>query len=133
MEVHSRLIISELSLRKISPTILHVKTKCPVNTAEWTTVGRALFIFSIVVALSFWLSNQWVKTLFLKIFSEFYFSESLILKHFAGFNFANSGLWKCFTGIIFVETSQIRKNNSRKNVFEKKKETHKVVEIILLA
>ena len=130
MEVHSRLIISELSLRKISAIILHAKTKCPVNTAEWTTVGRVLSIYSIVVALSFWLSNQWVNTLFLKIFSEFYFSESLILKYFAGFIFANSSLWKRFTGFIFVETGQIRKNNSRKNLSEN---THKVVETIPLA
>ena len=130
MEVHSRLIISELSLRKISPTILHVKTKCPVNTAEWTTVGRALFIFSIVVALSFWLSNQWVKTLFLKIFSEFYFSESLILKHFAGFNFANSGLWKCFTGIILVaKFAKITPARTYPKIIN----LHKVVEITPLA
>ena len=53
MEVHSRLIISELSLRKLGATILHAKTKCPVNTAELMTVGRVLSIYSIVVALSF--------------------------------------------------------------------------------
>ena len=38
MEVNSRLIISELSLRKISATTTHAWTKCPVNTVEWTTV-----------------------------------------------------------------------------------------------
>ena len=45
MEVNSRLIISELSLREVRATITHVYTKCPVNTAEQTTVEIELAYF----------------------------------------------------------------------------------------
>ena len=127
MEVHSRLIISKLSLRKISAIILHAKTKCPVNTAEWTTVGRVLSIYSIVVALSFWLSNQWVNTLFLKIFSEFYFSESILRDSVLRILVFENVLQVSFLWTLakFAKITPV-------TMYSKIKNTHKVVEIIPL-